>query len=225
GRFEVTNEQYALFDPAHDSRHEHGTASFNSERATGPKLNLPKQPVVRISWREAVGFCRWLSEKIGHEVTLPTEAQWEYACRAGSADPFSFGDLDTDFSPFANLADATINGWATYNERRRSADQVPRDTRFDDGSLVTCNVGRYDANAWGLHDMHGNVWEWTRSQYRAYPYDDDGRNAIDGTARRTVRGGSWYDRPQRARSAFRLSYPAWQKVYNVGFRVVCTAEP
>jgi len=225
GRFEVTNGQYARFDPSHDSRHEHGTASFNSERATGPRLNGPRQPVVRVSWQEATAFCRWLSEKMGERCILPDEAQWEYACRAGSADPFWYGDPNVDFSRFANMADATIGRWAYYNERRRSADQVPRDGRFDDGALVTADVGRYEPNVWGLHDMHGNAGEWTRSAYDPYPYRaDDGRNRPEADDRRVVRGGSWYDRPPRCRSSFRLSYPPWQKVYNVGFRVVVEAE-
>ena len=87
--------------------------------------------------------------------------------------------------------------------------------------LVTATVGSYRPNAWGLCDMHGNVWEWTRSAYAPYPYvAEDGRDTLGDAARRTVRGGSWYDRPQRCRSAFRLSYPGWQKVYNVGFRII-----
>ena len=91
----------------------------------------------------------------------------------------------------------------------------------DDGALVTTYVGSYEPNAFGLHDVHGNAAEWTRSGYRPYPYrDDDGRNDEDPSARKAVRGGSWCDRPKRARSAFRLSYPGWQRVYNVGFRVV-----
>jgi formylglycine-generating enzyme required for sulfatase activity len=86
-------------------------------------------------------------------------------------------------------------------------------------------VGSYAANPWGLHDMHGNVAEWTLSGDRPYPYQaDDGRNAGAPTARKIVRGGSWRDRPHRARSGFRLSYPAWQKVFNVGFRVVMDAD-
>jgi formylglycine-generating enzyme required for sulfatase activity len=225
GRFEVTNEQYARFDPSHDSRHEHGTASFNSLKAIGPLLNRPRQPVVRVSWKEATAFCDWLSQRSGLTATLPSEAQWEYACRAGTAAPFFYGDLDTDFSLWANMADATIASWATYNERRRSADQVPRDARFDDHALVTAEVGSFRPNAWGLCDVHGNVWEWTRSAYESYPYhDDDARSSPAGHGSRVVRGGSWYDRPKRCRSAFRLSYPAWQKVYNVGFRVVCEAS-
>jgi len=72
-----------------------------------------------------------------------------------------------------------------------------------------------------LHDMHGNVWEWTLSSYKSYPYKaNDGRNNTTDAEPKVVRGGSWYDRPKRCRSAFRLSYPAWQKIYNVGFRIV-----
>jgi len=98
---------------------------------------------------------------------------------------------------------------------------IPRGARFNDGMLVTAPVGKYKPNAWGLHDMHGNAWEWTRSAYRPYPWrDNDGRNAADSTGSKVIRGGSWRDRPKRCRSGFRLSYPAWQKVYNVGFRVV-----
>jgi formylglycine-generating enzyme required for sulfatase activity len=77
-----------------------------------------------------------------------------------------------------------------------------------------------------LHDLHGNAAEWTRSQYAAYPYrDDDGRNDPAAPGQRVVRGGSWFDRPQRCRSAFRLAYEPYQRVFNVGFRVVCEPSP
>ena len=221
GKFEVTNEQYARFDPSHDSRFEHkGSWSF-WERHLGWPLNHPKQPVVRVSQQEAEVFCRWLSQETGQRVTLPTEAQWEFACRAGSADPLSYGDVDTDFSKLANMADATIRQLAYDTDGRHTADLVPRDERYNDGALVTAEVGSYWPNAWGLYDMHGNVWEWTRSAYRPYPYvATDGRNGTTGGQPVAVRGGSWRDRPKRCRSAFRLSYPAWQRVFNVGFRVV-----
>jgi formylglycine-generating enzyme required for sulfatase activity len=226
GACEVTNQQFRQFNPAHDSRYEHkGSWSF-SQRHLGWMLDGSRQPVVRVSQHEALAFCAWLSEKLGSRADLPTEAQWEYACRAGSSGPFSFGSRDTDFAPFANMADATLRTLAYDTDGRFTMDLVPRDNRFDDHALVTVDVGRYLPNAWGLHDMHGNAWEWTRSIFRPYPYrDDDGRNQPAASDRCVVRGGSWNDRPMRCRSAFRLSYPAWQKVHNVGFRVVIDHSP
>jgi len=221
GKCEITNRQFAAFDTAHDSRFEHKGSWVFSERHLGWPLNGPDQPVVRVSWERAMAFCRWLSDRTGRKVSLPTEAQWEYACRAGSDGPLSYGGLNSDFSRLANLADLTIRQLAYDTDGRYTADIVPRDTRFDDGCLVTAPVGRYAPNAWGLHDMHGNVWEWTRSQYRPYPYrSDDGRESASSEAARTVRGGSWRDMPKNARSACRQSYLPWRQVYNVGFRVV-----
>lgn len=218
---EVTNEQYRRFDSTHDSRYEHKGSWCFSERHLGWKLNQPRQPVVRISQREALAFCRWLSQKADASVNLPTEAQWEYACRAGTSSPLFYGDRDSDFSMFANMADATMVQLAYDTDGRHTMDLVRRDDRFNDHALVTAEVGKYESNAWGLHDMHGNVWEWTRSAHRPYPYrDDDGRNETAENDCCVVRGGSWYDRPERCRSGYRLSYPAWQKVYNVGFRVI-----
>jgi formylglycine-generating enzyme required for sulfatase activity len=201
----------------------------------GYDQDQPDQPAVRVSWEEAMAFCRWLSQKTGLKVSLPTEAQWEWACRAGSAAPFWFGELEADYSAFANLGDQRLREFAAdtaldnYAAARPMVnpnsfdDWMPRDDRFKDGGFVTEPVGRYKPNPWGLHDMHGNAWEWTRSLSRAYPYrDDDGRN--DASVRdgeRVARGGSWFDRPKRCTASCRLSYPAWQRVYNVGFRVVC----
>jgi formylglycine-generating enzyme required for sulfatase activity len=221
GRFEVTNAEFARFDPSHDSRFEHRSSWIFSEKYLGWPLNGPRQPVVRVSWNEAVAFCRWLSGKAGLAVALPTEAQWEYACRAGTAGPLSYGGLDADFSRFANLADVTIRNLAYEGWSPKSPDLAPRDARFDDHALVTADVGSYEANPWGLSDMHGNAAEWTRTAYRPYPYrEDDGHNDLRADGEKVVRGGSWYDRPLRCRSAFRLSYPAYQAVFNVGFRVV-----
>ena len=221
GKFEITNEQYARFDPSHDSRYEHKGSWMFEEWDLGWDMNRPKQPVIRISWKEAMSFCRWLSERIGQKVEVPTEAQWEWACRAGTDSPLYYGDIDTDFSEFGNMADFTIRQLVYDVRDQYPPDLVPRDARYNDKKLVTANVGSYKPNAWDLHDMHGNVWEWTSSAYRPYPYSTgDGRSDISNIGRKIVRGGSWYDRPKRCRSAFRLSYPAWQKVYNVGFRVV-----
>ncbi|HEY3323204.1 MAG TPA: SUMF1/EgtB/PvdO family nonheme iron enzyme [Planctomycetota bacterium] len=227
---EISNEQYACFDALHDSKIERGDFLQFSEQERGFPANGPKQPAVRVSWREAMDFCRWISTKTGLKFTLPTEAQWEYACRAGTATPMNYGALDADFSTLANLADVSLRRMPTLGWGLPSGavpEWRPAITTVDDKNRVSAPVGTYKPNAWGLSDMHGNVAEWTLSSYRPYPYrDDDGRNdPSEGgaglRAGRVVRGGSWWDRPYYARSAYRLAYPAWQRVYNVGFRVIC----
>jgi len=153
---------------------------------------------------------------------LPTEAQWEYACRAGTTDPLWYGSLDDDFSRMANLSDATHHKVDYPDIPTALPPWRPAETRFDDGWQVSARLGTFEPNPWGLFDMHGNVAEWTRSTYRPCPYRaDDGRNKGNATGRKTVRGGSWLDRPRRARSAFRLHYEPSQAVHDVGFRVVC----
>ncbi|MCP4644292.1 MAG: formylglycine-generating enzyme family protein, partial [bacterium] len=232
GRLEVTNALFNRFDPLHDSRVE---SRFSMQFGVrGFYVNAPEQPVVRVSWEQAMAFCDWLSDTTGETFTLPTEAQWEYACRAGTATPFFYGTEEADFSSYANLADEKLREFVchTYKKERepwlnasKYDDWIPKDTRFNDGGFLSEKPGRYEANPWGLHDMHGNVSEWTRSVYRPYPYSaDDGRNDVSGEELRVARGGSWRDRPKRARSAFRLSYRPYQAVYNVGFRVICPAS-
>lgn len=102
---------------------------------------------------------------------------------------------------------------------------IPQDARFRDGGFVTEPTGRYLANPWGLHDMHGNAREWTRSAFRPYPYRaDDDRDEVTGPAKaaeRVARGGSWRDRPFRGTSSHRLAYRPYQRVFDVGFRIVC----
>ncbi len=260
GAFEVTNAQYERFDPAHDSGY--FTKRFQGPDGPGLSLAEPEQPVVRVSWQRAVEFCKWLSKQTGMNFTLPTEAQWEYACRAGSQSPLSYGGLDADFSRWANLADESLSvspkptGGLESNivahfgkgilESAVYRGNILCDIRFDDGTIATANVGSYQPNSWGLYDMHGNACEWTRTTYQPYPPStppapsgrestgvpstsqgpttDDGRDALVDSGRKVVRGGSWCDRPKRCRSAFRLSYPTWQRVHNVGFRVVCEIE-
>jgi formylglycine-generating enzyme required for sulfatase activity len=228
GKFEVSNEQYALFDSGHDSRY---ISKFGKDQSNrGIPANAPKQPVIRVSWMRAAAFCEWLSEKTGERFSLPTEAQWEYACRAGTATAMNFGPVDTNYSTLANLADESVS-------KHLNAKWLLRDANIQDGAIATAWVGRYPpGNAWGLCEMHGNVAEWTTSVYKPYPYRaDDGREmSLAHLARfadkpgeawpsMVVRGGSWYDRAKRATSSYRLAYPAWQGVYNVGFRVVTAA--
>jgi formylglycine-generating enzyme required for sulfatase activity len=140
--------------------------------------------------------------------------------------PFSYGGLDTDFSTFGNMGDASLRKLADEGWRPKSPDLIPKDNRSNDGALVTCAIGRYAPNAWGLYDMHGNAAEWTRSNYHPYPYRADDDRKTDATgSNKTIRGGSWRDRPAHCRSASRWSYAPWQKVFNVGFRVIIEADP
>ncbi len=239
GKLEVTNRQFQRFDPTHDSRHEdrHGY-QFG---VTGYPVNLPDMPAVRLSWKQAVGFCRWLSVRLakaepplaGRKATLPTEAQWEWACRAGASTPMFYGKREDDFSKHGNMADISLSyfsgnpyvqDWtkARYKNPTNIYDNwIPQVGTVNDGGFLSRAGGKYQPNAWGLHDMHGNVAEWTRSIYRPYPYrDGDGRNAPEATGKRVARGGSWYDRPKLSTSSFRRPYRDYQKVYNVGFRVI-----
>ncbi len=237
GRFEITNKQFRAFDAAHDSRDEYRHGYQFGRK--GYSMNHPDQPAVRISWQQTIGFCKWLSEKTGKNFTLPTEAQWEWASRAGSADEYWFGKSGSDYSKYANLGDITLKEFAActayknyesvriIDNANKYDDWVPRDTVFNDGGFISEQVGRYRHSPWELFDMQGNVWEWTLSKYKPYPYNDaDGRNETtkDEVSQRIVRGGSWYDRPFRATSSYRLSYRDYQKVFNVGFRVVMVED-
>jgi formylglycine-generating enzyme required for sulfatase activity len=231
GVVEVTNAQYQQFDPRHDS----GFIDQHHKDHTTPgyPAQAPANPVIRVTWTEAMEFCRWLSDKAGGTCALPTEAQWEWACRAGTNTPFSYGGLDTDFSTFANLGDLSLKLLAVDGINPQPIpnpspyqDYLPKDARFNDGARIVTEVGKYQPNPWGLQDMHGNVAEWTLSAFRPYPYvASDGREDPKDAGRKAVRGGSWADRPKFARSAYRLAYDPWQPVYNVGFRVVVRTEP
>jgi formylglycine-generating enzyme required for sulfatase activity len=229
GVVEITNGQYAQYDRFHDTRYidEHG----KDHAAPGFIANHRRQPVARVSWQEAMGFCRWLSSTTGAAITLPTEAQWEWAARAGTGTQFFYGTADTDFSPYANLADRSLHftrsGYPGGSRLRRAhpydnmLNYPLRDNRFNDGSLVSNYAGEYQANPWGLKDIIGNVSEWTRSDYLPYPYKASaGRTSCDVKKKKVARGGSWYDRPVTAGASVRFPYDSYQKVHNVGFRVI-----
>jgi len=229
-RTEVTCAQYSRFDESHrngflDQRHKDHTTP-------GYPVDEPDLPVIRISWEETLDFCDWFSRTTGETCTLPTEAEWEWACRAGADTPFWYGSSDDDFSSYANLADVStrllavtgVNPKPIANPNQYQ-DYLPKDERYNDGERFMTTVGKYGPNAWGICDMHGNVWEWTLSAFGPYPYKgDDGRNDPGLGRDRVVRGGSWRDRPERARAGYRLSYRPYQRVFNVGFRVVLPIE-
>jgi formylglycine-generating enzyme required for sulfatase activity len=185
-----------------------GTSAYTLSRSNpfyglpgmAERVRRPNNPVT-VSWNDAQAFIERLNQREGgRRYRLPTEAEWEYAARAGTRTAYSFGDD-------AGL----LSRYAWHGED------------FATGSMHP--VGQKLPNPWGLYDMHGNVAEWTRTAYRPYPYDaSDGRDDPAAPGMKAVRGGSLYDRPYRATSSFRMRYQPWQRVYNVGFRVLLEIE-
>jgi len=224
---EINNAAFFAFQP------DHNASVFDQQWKDHVRLgyyaNYSEQPAVRMSWTDACAFCKWLGKKAGMNVALPTEAQWEWACRAGSDQAMFFGSRASDFSPYANLADKSIEKYAvdginpTFNKGlvgRLAYDFVPRVSEFDDKQFLVTGTKQYQPNPWGLYDMHGNVAEWTRSDYVRYPYAVKTSDTLSPTVRKVVRGGSFFDRPYRATASYRLGYAPWQGVFDVGFRVV-----
>ena len=222
GCTEITNAQMRALMPEHVS----GVFTKRQIDRDGPGLQLdePDQPAVRVSWTEAKEYCRRLSATTGRRVTLPTEAQWEYAARAGSMTDLSYGTVSSDFSTHANMADRSLACLYEGTAGVAVMQPFPAIMDLDDEAIATAKVASYLPNAWGLYDMHGNAAEWTRSLFQPYPYDThDGRDSmqVESVAgKRVVRGGSFHGRPIRCRSSFRQAYAAWQGVHDVGFRIV-----
>jgi hypothetical protein len=176
---------------------------------TGPQsvsFEGPMRPMERVSWYGAMRFCGALSEKTEKCVRLPTEAEWEYACRAGTTTAFNTGEtISTD--------QANYNGTGAYGTGKVGANRQ-----------TTTPVGSFPPNSWGLYDMHGNVWQWCSSLYKAYPYNSrDGREDDIASGVRVLRGGSWAHSPFNARSAKRLGFLPTVQGPHIGFRVVLTA--
>lgn len=224
---EITNQQYNALVPEHDSR---VIGQFWKDHTTaGYPANLPELPVIRISLDEAMEYCQKWSKKSGLQITLPTETQWEWACRGGSNQPFWYGGLDTDFSKFENMADAQLSNMAVQgvdpkpmakdNPLREFWDFLPKESSVDDGSMLATAGGKYHSNPWGLKDMHGNVAEWTVSDY--VPYGSKKEKATD---LKVVRGGAWTDRPIYSTSYGRKPFLRWQRPYNVGMRVIILGD-
>ena len=159
-------------------------------------------PVVCVSWNDAVAFAKWLADRENKAVRLPTEAEWEYACRAGTTTPFHFG---VTISPHQ----ANYNSNHTYGTGKKGVYRQK-----------TTPVGSFPPNALGLFDMHGNVWEWCQDWFGDYPHNDVvDPQGPDSGENRVGRGGSWPEAPRRCRSAYRgWSKPGLRGSYD-GFRV------
>ena len=196
GIYPVTQKQYTAVMGSNPSNYD----GFDSH------------PVENVTWFDAKDFCKRalkLAQNIPDGMTfdLPTEAQWEYACRAGTKTPFHFGDK-------LNGEQANCDGTRPYGTTQEGAN-------ID----CTCNVGSYAPNAWGLYDMHGNVWEWCNDWYGPYQegFVADPQGAANGT-KHSERGGSWRNAAKRCRAAIRRK-SAPEDVYdNLGFRVILTPE-
>ena len=230
GITEVTNAQYEQFDPYHRSLRSSKTDSADDDA------------VVNVSWDDAMGFCQWLSAKEGKPYRLPTEAQWEYACRAGTTTLFNTGDTLPD--GYHLMAPGALEGFAQFfpessaaptnkidlaNQSAGSATPSPAKSSLPPYYKVvkkaSLRVGRGPANAWGLYGMHGNAAEWCLDWYA--PYDPsqttDPVGPIDGDFR-VVRGGANSQLARLLRSANRISMEPWARNQKIGFRVV-QADP
>ena len=186
-KYLVTVEEYMLFAQATG-------VEMPEEKHVHLGVNVP---IRRLSWLSAVAYCKWLSEREGKTFRLPTEAEWEYACRAGSYAKYCFGDDVSELGDYA---------WYKENSLK-----------------VTHDVGTKKANAWGLYDMHGNIWEWCSDRY-AENYEtvpkDGSAHMVRSEKGMVLRGGAWSAKPDNLRSAVRINLGANSRNYFVGFRVV-----
>ena len=198
GAVEVTNAQFEAYDPAHKALR--GKLEFSTD---------DDEAVVFVSWHDAVAFCEWLAKKEGLPYRLPTEAEWEYACRASTRTLFSMGDA----LPAEYLQNP---GQSWYPDPERSADSP----------VIALHVGKTAPNPWGLYDMHGNVEEWCLDWYG--PYVDgpqkDPVGRIDGNYH-VARGGSHSTEPYYLRSANRTATVPEDRNWVIGFRVVIGEMP
>jgi formylglycine-generating enzyme required for sulfatase activity len=202
-KYEITNKQYRLFDPTH-----------TSSKVLNTDLDGDRQPVVGITWSQAKDYCAWLTKQASMTFSLPTEAEWEYACRAGTDTRRYWGD-DPDNNQtwkYANAADIS-----SASAGLQFGNPFPN----DDGFAGSSPVGSFLPNAYGIYDMMGNVWEWCEDWFGLYTADA----AIDpsGPQRgysKVIRGGSWQDGTDILRSAFRGGAPPDRARNYIGFRVV-----
>jgi formylglycine-generating enzyme required for sulfatase activity len=195
-KYEVTNAQFRRFKPGYSSGRDN-SIDYPWGSITGIDLDGDDQPVARVRWHDAIAFCDWLSQKSGKSIRLPTEAEWEYACRAGTTTPFHFGST-------ISTSQANYNGDHAYGDGSKG-----------EFRKKTTNVGSFSPNAFGLHDMHGNMWEWC----------SDWVDSKNQSSDRIIRGGSWLDDPGTCRSAIRFTTPPAFRRADFGFRVVASVTP
>ena len=208
GKYEVSNAEYRRFKLDHDS----GSVYDRYGEQVYLSLNDANQPVVEISWDDALAFAMWLSQKSGKNFRLPTEAEWEYACRAGTTSARYWGESPDDACTYANVGDQTAFSMLNFDSSLHDC---------SDGFKVTAQVGSLRPNGFGLYDMLGNVWEWCADWYdRDYYLDspeDNPQGPTDG-GQHVFRGGSWRNFQRDVRSGRR--YAGYARANYVGFRLV-----
>ena len=237
GAYEITNAQYARFLASTGRAPSKGCRSLKNGKVEsipeadfrqpgfGAGGGAPDLPVVCVSWKDATAYADWLSAKSGKRYRLPTEAEWEYAARAGGQGEYYWGNLAEDACANANVfdRDGAEGGTVAVFSVTSAGEDVPH-AKCRDGHAGVAPVGSYRPNAFGLYDMTGNVWEWTQDCYVA-PYADaaprDGRayEVTGACPRRAVRGGSWMSTPFRNRSSWRGRDPEELVTWIFGFRV------
>ena len=224
---EVTNAQFARFAEATNLAvpdgcevWPKGAVPFEKASWRDPGYGrppLPDEPVACVSWKEADAYARWFAAKTGKPYRLPSEAEWEYAARAGTTTGFPWGDDPNQGCDHANIYDQSAAGrfnWAVAS--------------CNDGQPAAAPVGSYKPNAFGLHDMVGNVWEWVADCHVVpYPPGHDGAAPVitSPCERRGVRGGSWMTRPDRNRVTFRGRDPEDVRYFMFGFRLARDLSP
>ncbi|HEY7424950.1 MAG TPA: bifunctional serine/threonine-protein kinase/formylglycine-generating enzyme family protein [Gemmataceae bacterium] len=199
-----TQHRVTLTHGFHLGIHPVTQAQWQAVMADNPsKFKGGDHPVEQVSWDNCQAFCVKLGQLTGKRYRLPTEAEWEYACRAGTTTPFYFGEtISTD--------QANYDGNSTYGRGKKGVYRQQ-----------TTPVGRFPANAWGLFDMHGNVWEWCADWYGAYIQGDiNDPQGCDKGSCRVLRGGTWNNNPSKCRSATRYKSGPTSGFRNVGCRVV-----
>lgn len=237
GRTEVTRSQFAAFvtDTGHpmsggcytpgdlaDLLSDLDPAAF--WREPGFEQN-EAHPVVCVSWDDAVAYAAWLTRKTGHNYRLPTEAEWEYAARAGTTTAYYWGEDGARECAHVNGGDLTLGrqlpAWALATRKAREGG-LPQSVLIDceDGSAFTAAAGSYKPNAFGLHDMAGNVWEWVVACGDAPGLTEDSAVPAPNCKRRRTRGGSWGDWPIDLRSAVRKRLEPDRRRNDTGFRIV-----
>jgi formylglycine-generating enzyme required for sulfatase activity len=232
GRTEVTIGQFRRFAANTDYKttaETDGKGGWGYDPATGicsgrdPKFNwrdagfpqTDEHPVLNVSWYDATAFCEWLSRKEGKTYRMPSEAEWEYACRAGTTTRYFHGNEPADLPKVAQLMNATTD--------KKYADVQSQVHFLKPGESLTAKVGSYQPNPWGLYDMLGNVWEWTgdwygEDYYAHSPLADP--LGMDDANVKVRRGGAWNTFPLYSRPSYRNWNSRSTRCINLGFRVV-----